>query len=214
VLANLFMHHAFDAWMARNYPSVQFERYADDGVVHCVTKTQAERLVAVIGDRMAEVGLRLHPTKTKIVYCKDGKRRLDHEHTEFTFLRFTFRARGAKGRNGEVFTSFLPGISKDALNKVSGEVRRWRLHLRTGHTLAEIAQWVNPIVRGWMQYFGAFYRSALHPLLGRINAYLVRWLRKKYRRLRLFKKARACWQRITSQQPRLFAHWAWMVAFW
>ena len=214
VLANLFMHYAFDAWLRRNYPSVQFERYADDAVVHCVSKRQAERLVVAIRDRMAEVGLVLHPTKTKIVYCKDGKRRLDYEHTEFTFLGFTFHARAAKGRNGEIFTSFLPAISKDALNKVSGEVRRWRLHLRTGHTFAEIALWINPIVRGWMQYYGAFYRSALCPLLGRINAYLVRWLRKKYRRLRLFKKAKACWQRITSQDPRRFAHWAWTVAFW
>jgi hypothetical protein len=161
---------------------------------------------------MAEVGLRLHPTKTRIVYCKDGKRRLDHEHTEFTFLGYTFRARAARDRNGVNFTSFLPAISKDALKKVSGEVRRWRLHLRTGHTLAELARQVNPIVRGWMQYYGVFYRSALHPLLLRINAYLMRWLRRKYRRLRPFRTALACWRRITRQQPRLFAHWAWVAA--
>jgi len=214
VLANLFMHYAFDAWMAREYPSVQFERYADDAVVHCVTERQANRLVEAIGNRMAEVGLRLHPTKTKIVYCKDGKRRLDHEHTEFTFLGFTFRARGARGRNGENFTSFLPAISKDALNKVSREVRRWRLHRQTGQSLAELARQVNPVVRGWMQYYGAFYRSALHPLLERINAYLMRWLRRKYRRLRPFTKAKACWHRITSQHPKLFAHWAWVAASW
>jgi RNA-directed DNA polymerase len=110
------------------------------------------------------------------------------------------------------FTSFLPAISKDALKKVSGEVRRWRLHLRTGHTLAELARQVNPIVRGWMQYYGVFYRSALHPLLLRINAYLMRWLRRKYRRLRPFRTALACWRRITRQQPRLFAHWAWVAA--
>jgi group II intron reverse transcriptase/maturase len=212
VLANLFMHYAFDAWMAREHPTVQFERYADDAVVHCVTEAQARRLVVAIGDRMAEVGLRLHPTKTRIVYCKDGKRRLDHEHTEFTFLGYTFRARAARDRNGVNFTSFLPAISKDALKKVSGEVRRWRLHLRTGHTLAELARQVNPIVRGWMQYYGVFYRSALHPLLLRINAYLMRWLRRKYRRLRPFRTALACWRRITRQQPRLFAHWAWVAA--
>lgn len=199
VLANLFMHYAFDAWMARHYPTVGFERYADDAVVHCTSENQAHRLVAAIGDRMAEVGLRLHPTKTKVVYCKDGKRRLDAEHTAFTFLGFTFRARGAKGRHGEVFTSFLPAISKDALAKLSDQVRRWRLHLRTGYDLAELARRLNPIVRGWMQYYGAFYRSALHPLLGRINAYLMRWLRRKHQRLRPFRKAKACWQRITSQ---------------
>jgi RNA-directed DNA polymerase len=214
VLANLFMHHAFDAWMARRYPSVQFERYADDAVVHCVTRAQAERLVAVIAGRMAEVGLRLHPTKTKIVYCKDGKRRLDHEHTSFTFLGFTFRARAARAKNGDVFTSFLPAISKDALKKVSGDLREMRLHRLTGHTLAELAREVNPVVRGWMTYYGSFYRSALRPLLLRINAYVMRWARRKYKRLRPFKKALAFWKRITSQNPRLFAHWAWTVTPW
>ena len=214
VLANLFLHYAFDAWMAREYPSVQFERYADDVVVHCVTEAQAKRLVVAIGNRLAEVGLRLNPAKTRIVYCKDGRRRLDYEHTAFTFLGFTFRARGARGKNGRNFTGFLPAVSKDALNRMSREVRRWRLHLRTGHTLAELARKINPIVRGWMQYYGAFYRTALDPLLRRINAFLVRYLRAKYRRLRPLKKALACWQRITGQQPRLFAHWAWMAGFW
>jgi RNA-directed DNA polymerase len=214
VLANLFMHYAFDAWMARNHPTIRFERYADDVVVHCVSERQAHGLVKAIADRMAEVGLRLHPAKTRIVYCKDGKRPLDHEHTSFTFLGFTFRARKARGKNGRNFTSFLPAISKEALNKLSGEIRRWRLHRRTGRSLAELASWVNPIVRGWMQYYGAFYRSALHPLLRRINAYLVRWLRNKFKRLRALKRAAACWQRITRQQSRTFAHWAWVCSFW
>jgi RNA-directed DNA polymerase len=214
VLANLFMHYAFDAWMAREYPGVQFERYADDAVVHCVTEAQAKGLVVAIGNRMAEVGLRLHPTKTTVVYCKDGRRRGSYEHTEFTFLGFTFRARGARSRAGVNFTGFGPAISKHALTRVSAQVRRWRLHVHTGHTLAELARQINPIVRGWMQYYGAFNRTALYPLLRRINAYLVRWLRRKYRRQRPFKKAKACWLRITRQQPRLFAHWAWIAAFW
>ena len=183
-------------------------------VVHCASKAQADRLVLAIGNRMAEVGLRLNPAKTRIVYCKDGRRRLDYEHTAFTFLGFTFRARGARTGNGVNFTGFLPAVSKDALNKMSSEVRRWRLHLLTGHTLDELARNINPIVRGWMRYYGAFYRTALDPLLRRINAYLVRYLRAKYRRLRPLKKALACWQRITRQQPRLFAHWAWMAGFW
>ena len=119
VLANLFMHYAFDAWMDREHPSVQFERYADDAVVHCVTEAQAKRLVVAIGNRMAEVGLRLHPTKTTVVYCKDGRRRGSYERTEFTFLGFTFRARGARSRAGVNFTGFGPAISKHALTKVS-----------------------------------------------------------------------------------------------
>jgi group II intron reverse transcriptase/maturase len=214
VLANLFMHYAFDAWMAREYPGVPFERYADDGVVHCVSESQARRLRAAIANRMRKVGLQLHPDKTKIVYCKDGNRPLSYEHTSFTFLGFMFRARKAIDRNGERFTAFLPAISKDALNKISSEVRRWRLHRQVGRTFAELARAINPIVRGWMQYYGAFYRTALHPLLRRINAYLMRWIRKKYKRLRTFKKAHACWRRIIRQYPRAFAHWAWVPTFW
>ena len=210
VLANLFMHYAFDAWMAREFPTVPFERYADDAVVHCKSERQARYVRQAIADRMAEVGLRLHPDKTKIVYCKDGNRPSSYEHTAFTFLGFTFRQRRARNRHGKSFSNFLPAISKDALNKISAAVRSWRLHLRTGHTFKDIARRINPIVAGWMQYYGAFYRSALSPLLQRINAYLMRWIRKKYKRLRGKKKARECWQGITGRYPLMFAHWKWV----
>ena len=210
VLANLFMHYAFDAWMAREFPTVPFERYADDAVVHCKSERQARHVRQAIADRMAEVGLRLHPDKTKIVYCKDGNRPGSYEHTAFTFLGFTFRQRRARNRQGKSFSNFLPAISKDALNKISAAVRSWRLHLRTGHTFKDLARRINPIVAGWMQYYGAFYRSALSPLLQRINAYLMRWIRKKYKRLRGKKKARECWQGITERYPLMFAHWKWV----
>jgi hypothetical protein len=129
VLANLFMHYAFDAWITREYPNIRFERYADDAVVHCVTERQARNLVAAIGDRMEQVGLRLHPDKTKIVYCKDQRRRLDYDGlTAFTFLGFTFRIRTARAKSGALFTSFQPAISNDARNRISEQIRRWRLH--------------------------------------------------------------------------------------
>ena len=210
VLANLFMHYAFDAWMAREFPTVPFERYADDAVVHCKSERQARHVRKAIADRMAEVGLRLHPDKTKIVYCKDGNRPGSYEQTAFTFLGFTFRQRRARNRHGKSFSNFLPAISKDALNKISAAVRSWRLHLRIGHTFKDLARRINPIVAGWMQYYGAFYRSALSPLLQRINAYLMRWIRKKYKRLRGKKKARECWQGITERYPLMFAHWKWV----
>ena len=209
VLANLFLHYAFDMWMAREFPAVTFERYVDDAVVHCESETQARELAAAIGERMKQVGLRLHPDKTRIVYCKDGKRRGSYEHTSFTFLGFTFRQRRVRDKNGRQFSSFNPAISKDALKRLSAEVRSWRLHLRTGHTFAELARAINPIVRGWMQYYGAFYRSAMYQLLSRINAYLVRWIRKKYKRLQARKKAMECWRGITERYPRMFAQWAW-----
>ena len=210
VLANLFLHYAFDAWMAREYPSVQFERYVDDVVVHCVSERQASTVLAAIQERMGQVGLRLHPDKTRIVYCQDGKRTGSHEHTSFTFLGYTFRPRKARGKNGVSFTSFLPAVSRDALKRIGARVRSWRLHRRTGTTLADLARWVNPIVRGWMNYYGAFYRSALNPLLTRINAYLMRWFRKKHRRLRARRTAQSNWVEVIKRYPRGFAHWAWV----
>ena len=214
VLANLFLHYAFDAWMAREFPTVPFERYVDDAVVHCVSERQAREVLAAIGARMEQVGLRLHPDKTRIVYCQDGQRRGSHEHTSFTFLGYEFRQRAARNKHGQQFSEFLPAISKQALKRIGAEVRSWRLHHRTGHTFADLARRINPIVRGWMQYYGAFYRSALYPLLSRINAYLMRWISKKYKRLRTIKRAAGCWQRITRQYPRLFAHWAWAHGSW
>jgi RNA-directed DNA polymerase len=214
VLANLFLHYAFDAWMAREYPDVPFERYADDGVVHCDSLYQAREVLAAIANRMEQVGLRLHPDKTRIVYCKDGQRRGSHEHTSFTFLGFTFRARAARSRAGKKFTSFLPAISKDALKKVSGEVRRWRLHRRTRHSFAELARKINPIVRGWIQYYGAFYRSALCPLLARINAYLCGGSASNTSGFGPTTKPIAAWQRITSQCPRRLHHSTCVRAAW
>jgi group II intron reverse transcriptase/maturase len=214
VLANLFLHYAFDAWMTRTHPGVVFERYADDVIVHCATEEQAAGMLVAIESRLGEVGLQLNPAKTRIVYCRDGRRRFEAEHVEFTFLGFTFRARAARSRTGAVFTGFLPAVSKPALIRMRQQVRRWRLHQRIGLTLADLAHTINPIVRGWMQYYGAFYRSALDPLLKRINSYLVRYLRRKFKRLRPFRKALACWTRVTNQQPTLFAHWAWGTALW
>lgn len=213
VLANLFLHYAFDAWLEREFPTVVFERYVDDAVVHCVSEKQAQMLRDKIAARFDEVGLRVHPEKTKIVYCKDGKRRGSFEHTSFTFLGYTFRARAARDRDGQMFTSFLPAISKDAMKRLNQEVRKWRLHLHTTWDLGQIARWINPIVRGWLQYYGRFYRSELYPLLKRINTYLMRWVRKKYRRLHGFKKAHAWWKMVGERVPHLFFHWRWTRGF-
>jgi RNA-directed DNA polymerase len=210
VLANLFMHYAFDLFLAREFPGVQFERYADDAVVHCVTERQARHVWAALAQRLDSVGLRLHPDKTRIVYCKDDRRRGSFEHTSFTFLGYTFGPRTVLGRDGRMFTGFLPAVSAAALKAMGQRVRAWRIHLRTGQDLAELAGWINPIVAGWMTYYGRFYRSRLYPFLQRINSYLMRWARKKYKRLNSYKRFKAWWLGLVDREPGLFRHWAWM----
>lgn len=210
VLANLFMHYAFDLWLVRTFPGVVFERYADDAVVHCASKEQAEVVLGALHRRMAEVGLELHPDKTRIVYCKDSNRCDDFENTAFTFLGYTFRARQARRKDGVKFTSFLPAISKEALKKISQQVRFWKLHRRMDLTGGELARLINPVVRGWMVYYGAFYRSALYAVFRRINLYLMRWTRKKYKKLRTWKKAALAMINAVKRNPKVFAHWAWV----
>jgi RNA-directed DNA polymerase len=213
VLANLFLHHAFDKWMARTFPTIPFERYVDDAVVHCKSERQAQMVRAAIAERMGNVGLLLHPDKTKIVYCQDSNRSGSSEHTQFTFLGYTFRPRRALNKNGKRFTSFLPAVSTDAAKRIGQEIRGWRLHARIGRTLGELAEWINPIVRGWLLYYGRFYRTEMYVFLKRINTYLMRWARMKYRRLHGFKKLKAWWGEVGKRAPRLFAHWEWTRGF-
>jgi RNA-directed DNA polymerase len=213
VLANLFMHFAFDLWMTRNFPGCPFERYADDAVVHCRSRRQAEYVLSRIAQRMQEVGLRLHPNKTRLVYCRDGQRREEHERTQFTFLGFTFRARKARAKGGGYFTSFLPAISPEALKAKSTDLRTMRIHRRTDLSLNDLARWLNPIVAGWINYYGRHYWTAMDPLLQRVNTYLRRWAGKKYRRLRTFKRFKQWWTGLVEREPGLFAHWRWVRAY-
>jgi len=209
LLANLFLHYAFDAWMTREFPGISFERYADDAVVHCVSERQARCVQAAIASRLADVGLTLHPGKTKIVYCKDSNRRGDHEVTSFTFLGYAFRPRKAFNKRREVaFTSFLPGASAEKLTEMSRRVHAWRLSRRTTFTLADLAAAINPVLRGWLSYFTRFYPTAVIPLCARINRHLVRWAQRKYKRLeRSSKRARAWLASVIERSPSLFAHW-------
>lgn len=209
VLANLFMHYAFDMWLDRMFPEVTFERYADDAVIHCQSQSQAETVLTALAQRMNEVGLELHPDKTRIIYCKDTNRQDSFVETGFTFLGYEFRERTVDGRYG-LFRSFSPAVSPAALKRMSKQVRSWRLHRWVQGTTHDLADQINPVVRGWMQYYGAFNRSALHPLLKRINAYLIRWLRGKYRRLRRsWSKTMRTWRHGVQTAPGLFAHWQW-----
>ena len=209
LLSNMFMHYAFDLWMAREYPTVRFERYCDDVVVHCVSENQAHRVRQAIAERLAECGgLKLHPDKTRIVYCKDGTRRGSYEHTSFTFLGYGFRVRKAKSKQGRFFFGFNPAISDEAAKQMRAQIRRWRLHLRSGSTLEQLAREINPVVRGWINYYGRFCPSELYSSLNRIDDYLVRWLVQKYKRFRRKRaRARDALGRHARRFPGLFAHW-------
>jgi RNA-directed DNA polymerase len=210
VLANLFMHYAFDTWLARHHPQVAFERYADDAMLHCTSRAQAEQVLAAPHERMGQVGLELHPDKTKVVYRQDSNRTGSYEHVAFTFLGFTFQPRQSRRKDGKRFTNFLPAVSRDALKNISAQVRSWRLHRRVNNTEADLARLINPVVRGWMAYYGAFYRSALYPVLHRINTYLLRWIMHKYKRSSTWKTATRVMLDAIARRPRYFAHWAWV----
>jgi RNA-directed DNA polymerase len=186
---------------------------SDDAVVHCVTERQAREVLAALAVRMEEVGLRLHPDKTKIVYCRDGQRRGSFEHTSFTFLGYAFRCRAAKGKGGQMFSSFMPAVSPAALKAMGQEVRRWRIHLWVNRDLDELAEQINPIVAGWMNYYGRFYRSEMVSLLQRINTYLMRWAGQKYKRLRRYKRFKKWWFGVVDRDPELFTHWRWVRTF-
>jgi RNA-directed DNA polymerase len=207
LLANLFLHYAFDNWMARHFPAQPFERYADDAIIHCTSEAEAHEVLAALTERFAQVGLELHPDKTRIVYCKNSNRHGSHEHEAFTFLGYTFRPRQARGKHGN-FTGFLPAVSNEAAKAIRTDIKRWRLHRRSDLALKDLADWVNPAVRGWIGYYGRFYKSGLYSTLRRINDYLLRWARRKYKRLRASKRRALAWLAgVARRSPTLFAHW-------
>ena len=209
LLANVFMHYAFDAWMVREFPSIRFERYCDDAVVHCRSERQARQVRDAIAARLAQVGLELHPDKTRIVYCKDADRPGSFEHEKFTFLGYEFRPRLAKNRQGKHFVSFLPAVSTDAKKAMATEIRSWGLGRRSDKSLDDLARMFNSIVQGWINYYGCFYKSELLYFLRRLNNHLVRWATRKYhKRLRNKERRAMAWlAEIARRSPRLFAHW-------
>jgi len=209
LLANLFMHYAFDRWMEREFPRNEFCRYADDAVIHCYSKDQAEEILGRLGERLKQCGLELHPEKTKVVYCRDSNRKGNHENVSFTFLGYTFMPRKVKGRQGVEFTSFLPAISQKAQKRIRQEVRRWPLLKTPNVTLEDIADRYNPVIRGWLSYYGKYGKAVLADVLESINAHLQRWIQKKYLRFKHKpKKARAYLAKVAVHNRELFAHWS------
>ena len=210
LLANLFMHYAFDHWMRRNHPNIQFERYVDDVVIHCVSEKQARFILQAVGGRLQECGLELHPEKTQIVYCKDDDRTGEFDRIKFDFLGYTFQPRRAKNRYGKFFVSFLPAMSNKSANKIRATIRSWRIAAtRNNQSLEDLARLVDPYVRGWMNYYGRFYRSKCHQVLRYLNDVLAKWVRRKYKdRFRRKERKAAHWLgRIATRDPNLFVLW-------
>jgi RNA-directed DNA polymerase len=209
VLANLFMHYAFDAWIGRQYPGVPWCRYADDGLIHCHTELQAQALRGALAARLADCGLELHPEKTRIVYCKDGSRKGQYPTVQFDFLGYTFRPRVVKNRKrNSLFVSFTPAVSATALKTMRQTTRTWNFRNRTDLSLRDISRMYNPILRGWLEYYGRFCPSALYPLLRHFNKTLIAWAMRKYRRLKGHKtRASLFIEGIAKRHPGLFIHW-------
>jgi RNA-directed DNA polymerase len=208
LLANLFLHYSFDRWMAETHPSIPFERYADDIVVHCRSEAQAQFIRRELEERLAACRLELHPEKTKIVYCRDSNRPREYPQIAFDFLGFTFRPRTAVNRRGEFFVSFSPAVSRKAAKEIVATVRQWNIHEMSDKSLEDLSRMFGSVIRGWVNYYGRFYKSGLYPVFSSLNRRLVRWAQKKYKRYRHQRRATHWLRGLARRQPELFAHWA------
>jgi len=208
LIANLYLHYAFDHWMKQNSPGIPFIRYADDIVCHCRTRDEAEKLWENLRERLGHCKLQLHPVKTKLVYCKDNKRKGDYPLTRFDFLGFSFQGRTVQDRQGKLFTGFNPGVSRKSLKRMNESIRELNINRRTQSTMSELAEMINPMVRGWIAYYGSFYPEPLKRFLVRIDLRLGRWARNKYRKLRGRKRRSWNWlKRYRTTFPKMFVHW-------
>ena len=212
VLSNLFLHYVFDQWLEKNYPTIPFERYADDSVCHCRTEKQAQFLKSVLINRFEECGLKLNEDKTTIVYCKDSNRRGDSEHSSFDYLGYTFRPRGVRNsKTGQNFTAFTPAISKKSMLKIKATIRSWNLNRQTYLSLQQIADNINPIITGWLNYYTKFSRSECWKVMKYLNDKLSRWVKRKYKRFKGKKKLGKAYDWLVvraSYDKTLFSHWA------
>jgi RNA-directed DNA polymerase len=208
LLANLFLHYALDRWLAAHYPQVPFERYADDVIVHCRTEKEAQEMRKAIAARLQSCGLELHPEKTKVVYCKDDSRKKTYPNEKFDFLGYTFRPRSSANRQGKFFINFSPAVSNQAAKAIRDKFRSWKLPQRSDKAIEDLSRMFNPIIRGWIQYYGRYYRSALYPTMRELDRDLALWAKQQYKKLRRHLRRATHWiARISRSAPELFAHW-------
>jgi len=209
LLSNLYLHYCMDEWMRINHPDCKFERYADDAIIHCKSEAQAVKVKEGLNRRMNECGLELHPEKTKMVYCKDSNRSGTYENISFDFLGYTFKPRMAKNSiRGVWFTNWLPAVSNKAMKSMNEKMKGWHILRASGCTLAEVIKAINPVIQGWISYYGQFYKSKLVNFMHIINVKLAGWARRKYKRLRPSEMKAIRWLHgVSLREPTLFAHW-------
>jgi RNA-directed DNA polymerase len=208
VLANLFMHYTFDMWMNIHHPQNPWARYADDAVIHCRNKEEAETLLKELNRRFNECKLELHADKTRIIYCKDDDRTGDHPEISFDFLGYTFRPRRSKNRYGKFFINFTPAVSNKACKAMRQSIRGWRMHLKPDKEITDLSRMFNAVIRGWVNYYGHFYKSQLYSVLRHLNRALTLWARRKYKKLARSKKRAERWLgKLARNCPHLFVHW-------
>lgn len=209
ILSNLFLHYALDNWLTTHHPNIPFCRYADDGILHCVSEVEAIHMRKHLDARLYNVGLELHPDKTRVVYCKDSRRTGTHEQVVFDFLGYSFRPRQIIGHGGRLSTGFTPAVSRQSLKAMRQSLRQRRLHLRSDLCLDDLAHEVNPRVLGWIAYYCRFRGSEFNPVARHLDDLIVRWAMRKYKRLRGRKVRAYAWlDNIRRERPALFAHWS------
>ena len=209
ILSNLFLHYTFDLWMRRTYPDLPWCRYADDGLVHCRTEREAEAVKAELQARLEECHLQMHPTKTKIVYCRDARRRASYPNVKFDFLGYEFRPRRVSNpQNGRTFCGFTPAVSPSALKAMRETIRDLNIRQQTQLSLADIADRLNPLLRGWIEYYGRYTPSALSTMLRYVNQMLLRWVMRKFKRFKAHKvRASHFLQKLVRDDMGHFVHW-------
>jgi RNA-directed DNA polymerase len=208
LLANLFLHYAFDRWITTQFPRLPFCRYADDGLIHCRSLKQAQYVEKRLAQRLQECGLELHPDKTRIVYCKSVHRDGQYKHIQFDFLGFAFRPRRSRDKYGRVFTCFAPAIARNAARAMRQEVRSWRLQLRSDKSLEDLSRMFSPVIAGWVHYYCRFRASAFDVVARHINRAIVRWAMRKFKKLKGHLRRAIKWvESVARLRPHLFAHW-------
>jgi RNA-directed DNA polymerase len=209
LLSNLFLHYVNDVWMCKNYPKNAWCRYADDQIIHCQTEKEAKEILERLNVRFKECKLELHEEKTKIVYCKDSDRKARHEQTKFVFLGYEFRSRVVRNvKKNKIFNSFTPAVSKEACQNMRKRIRGNGVMKRTEVQMSDIAEIFNPILRGWINYYGRYHKRELNKVLNYFNLKLTKWCMRKYKKLKgKSVRARERVIQIAKENPSLFTHW-------